>query len=243
MSDSLLSPLPPHHLPGSGACLLSLTLHKGKFKFYRKMYFCLGQSLGSPLQLWAPLMAFRLTFACSMNLKLFNCLLAITWAYQVTQYFCWSNNLYNNTVGIMNLFATYMVLTNFVSLYILLGKAHLMFNHLKSFVTSCNCNSKFTGCSYLWTGFSDHWSSIWKYSVWSIIYLFSILAATKLNIYDVYRRMSTEEKKKLSTALTSLSPEDLDNALLIVSHDYPNFHATSREVDLDIDSLVIFSLV
>ncbi|WOH12701.1 hypothetical protein DCAR_0832209 [Daucus carota subsp. sativus] len=51
------------------------------------------------------------------------------------------------------------------------------------------------------------------------------------------RRMSTEEKKKLSTALTSLSPEDLDNALLIVSHDYPNFHATSREVDLDIDSL------
>ncbi|KAK1379766.1 Transcription factor GTE1 [Heracleum sosnowskyi] len=51
------------------------------------------------------------------------------------------------------------------------------------------------------------------------------------------RRMSTEEKKKLSSALTSLSPEDLDKALLIVSHDYPSFHATSQEVDLDIDSL------
>ncbi|KAL8121943.1 transcription factor GTE6-like [Apium graveolens] len=51
------------------------------------------------------------------------------------------------------------------------------------------------------------------------------------------RRMSTEEKKKLSAALTSLSPEDLDKALLIVSHDYPSFHATSQEVDLDIDSL------
>lgn len=52
--------------------------------------------------------------------------------------------------------------------------------------------------------------------------------------------MSTEEKKKLSAALTSLSPEDLDKALLIVSQDYPSFHATSQEVDLDIDSLVLF---
>ncbi|KAL1808578.1 hypothetical protein ACET3Z_025568 [Daucus carota] len=51
------------------------------------------------------------------------------------------------------------------------------------------------------------------------------------------RKMSTEEKKKLSAALTSLSPEDLDKALLIVSHDNPSFHATSQEVDLDIDAL------
>ncbi|KAL8104873.1 transcription factor GTE6-like [Apium graveolens] len=51
------------------------------------------------------------------------------------------------------------------------------------------------------------------------------------------RRMSTEEKKKLSSALTSLSPEDLDRALIIVSQDYPSFPATSQEVDLNIDSL------
>lgn len=55
--------------------------------------------------------------------------------------------------------------------------------------------------------------------------------------------MSTEEKKKLSAALTSLSPEDLDKALQIVSHDYPSFHATSQEVDLDIDSLVMICLI
>lgn len=55
--------------------------------------------------------------------------------------------------------------------------------------------------------------------------------------------MSIEEKKKLSSALTSLSPEDLDKALIIVSHDYPSFHATSREVDLDIDSLVIVCII
>lgn len=55
--------------------------------------------------------------------------------------------------------------------------------------------------------------------------------------------MSTEEKKKLSAALTSLSPEDLDKALLIVSHDNPSFHATSQEVDLDIDALVNICLI
>lgn len=69
-----------------------------------------------------------------------------------------------------------------------------------------------------------------------------MFATTKL-IEKFYRRMSTEEKKKLSSALTSLSPEDLDRALLIVSLDYPSFHATSREVDLDIDSLVIILMV
>lgn len=69
---------------------------------------------------------------------------------------------------------------------------------------------------------------------------FGVMATTKLNENNLYRRMSTEEKKKLSAALTSLSPEDLDKALLIVSQDYPSFHATSQEVDLDIDSLVLF---
>lgn len=69
-----------------------------------------------------------------------------------------------------------------------------------------------------------------------------MLTTTKL-IEKFCRRMSTEEKKKLSSALTSLSPENLDRALLIVSHDYPSFHATSQEVDLDIDSLVIIFMV
>lgn len=72
--------------------------------------------------------------------------------------------------------------------------------------------------------------------------LFSMLATTKL-IEKFYRRMSTEEKNKLSSALTSLSPEDLDRALIIVSLDYPSFNATSQEVDLNIDSLVIISMV
>ncbi|KAE9453022.1 hypothetical protein C3L33_15091, partial [Rhododendron williamsianum] len=50
------------------------------------------------------------------------------------------------------------------------------------------------------------------------------------------RRMSSEEKRRLGTALTQLSPDDLNKALLIVAQNNPNFQATAEEVDLDIDA-------
>ncbi|KAJ4702772.1 Transcription factor like [Melia azedarach] len=50
------------------------------------------------------------------------------------------------------------------------------------------------------------------------------------------RKMSTEEKKNLGTALTRLSPEDLTKALEIVAEDNPSFQAMAQEVDLDIDA-------
>ncbi|GLT81291.1 hypothetical protein SLA2020_526820 [Shorea laevis] len=50
------------------------------------------------------------------------------------------------------------------------------------------------------------------------------------------RKMSTEEKKKLGTALTRLSPEDLSKALEIVAENNPGFLPTAQEVDLDIDA-------
>lgn len=51
--------------------------------------------------------------------------------------------------------------------------------------------------------------------------------------------MSSEEKRRLGTALTQLSPDDLNKALLIVAQNNPNFQATAEEVDLDIDAQVI----
>lgn len=50
--------------------------------------------------------------------------------------------------------------------------------------------------------------------------------------------MSTEEKRKLGTALTHLSPEDISKALEIVAENNPSFQATAQEVDLDIDAQV-----
>lgn len=50
------------------------------------------------------------------------------------------------------------------------------------------------------------------------------------------RKMSTEEKKRLGTALTQLSSEDLDKALLIVAQNNPNFEAHAEEVNLDMDA-------
>ncbi|GMJ00644.1 IMBIBITION-INDUCIBLE 1, GLOBAL TRANSCRIPTION FACTOR GROUP E1 [Hibiscus trionum] len=50
------------------------------------------------------------------------------------------------------------------------------------------------------------------------------------------RKMSTEEKKKLGTALTRLSPDDLSKALEIVAENNPGFQPTAQEVDLDIDA-------
>lgn len=54
--------------------------------------------------------------------------------------------------------------------------------------------------------------------------------------------MTTEEKRRLGTALTCLSPDDLQKALLIVAENNPGFQATAEEVDLDIDAQVIIDL-
>ncbi|XP_047341737.1 transcription factor GTE1-like [Impatiens glandulifera] len=51
-----------------------------------------------------------------------------------------------------------------------------------------------------------------------------------------YRKMTTEEKRRLATTLTRLPAEDLNEALLIVAEDNPCFQPTATEVDLDIDS-------
>ncbi|XP_057478221.1 transcription factor GTE6-like isoform X1 [Actinidia eriantha] len=50
------------------------------------------------------------------------------------------------------------------------------------------------------------------------------------------RRMTTEEKKRLGTALTRLSADDLNKALLIVAQNNPNFQVTAEVVDLDMDA-------
>lgn len=55
---------------------------------------------------------------------------------------------------------------------------------------------------------------------------------------NCYRKMSTEEKRKLGAALSRLSPEDLSMALEIVAQNNPSFQATAEEVDLDIDAQV-----
>ncbi|XP_021753140.1 transcription factor GTE1-like [Chenopodium quinoa] len=50
------------------------------------------------------------------------------------------------------------------------------------------------------------------------------------------RKMSTEEKRQLGTALTRLSTDDLSGALEIVALSNPGFVANAEEVDLDIDA-------
>ncbi|XP_057516782.1 transcription factor GTE1 isoform X1 [Amaranthus tricolor] len=50
------------------------------------------------------------------------------------------------------------------------------------------------------------------------------------------RKMSTEEKRQLSIALTRLSTDDLSRALDIVAQSNPEFTANTEEVDLDIDA-------
>lgn len=55
------------------------------------------------------------------------------------------------------------------------------------------------------------------------------------------RKMSTEDKRKLFTALTELSPEDLNKALEIVAQNNPCFQGMAEEVDLDIDAQVLIN--
>ncbi|ONI11696.1 hypothetical protein PRUPE_4G121200 [Prunus persica] len=50
------------------------------------------------------------------------------------------------------------------------------------------------------------------------------------------RKMSSGDKRKLGTALTHLSPDDLSKALEIVAQNNPSFQPSAQEVDLDIDA-------
>ncbi|KAJ4773010.1 Transcription factor GTE1 [Rhynchospora pubera] len=50
------------------------------------------------------------------------------------------------------------------------------------------------------------------------------------------RKMTSEEKRKLGTGLSNLSPEDLNKALEIIAQDNPKFQYTAEEVDLDMDA-------
>lgn len=69
-----------------------------------------------------------------------------------------------------------------------------------------------------------------------VIILVGVFYQCRMHAY--FRKMSTEEKKNLGTALTRLSPEDLTKALEIVAEDNPSFQAMAQEVDLDIDAQV-----
>lgn len=66
----------------------------------------------------------------------------------------------------------------------------------------------------------------------AVLYLDELRDLVLLNC----RRISSEEKRRLGTALTHLCPDDLNKALLIVAQNNPNFQATTEEVDLDIDA-------
>ncbi|MCL7022921.1 hypothetical protein MKW94_012475 [Papaver nudicaule] len=50
------------------------------------------------------------------------------------------------------------------------------------------------------------------------------------------RKMSAEEKRKLGSGLSQLSPEDLSKALEIISQKNPNFQAEAEEVNIDMDA-------
>ncbi|KAG4930926.1 hypothetical protein AAZX31_17G174500 [Glycine max] len=63
-----------------------------------------------------------------------------------------------------------------------------------------------------------------------------ILEELREMVVKRFRKMSTEEKRKLGDALTRLSPEDLSKALEIVAQNNPSFQATAEEVDLDMDA-------
>ncbi|KAK4259905.1 hypothetical protein QN277_006189 [Acacia crassicarpa] len=56
------------------------------------------------------------------------------------------------------------------------------------------------------------------------------------------RKPTSEEKRILWTALAKLSPENISRALQIVAENNPNFQATARVVDLDIDAQSDYTL-
>lgn len=53
-----------------------------------------------------------------------------------------------------------------------------------------------------------------------------------------FRKMTTEEKKRLGSAITRLSPEDINKALEIIAQNDPTFQAGGETVEVDIDAQV-----
>ncbi|KAL2530830.1 Transcription factor GTE1 [Forsythia ovata] len=49
------------------------------------------------------------------------------------------------------------------------------------------------------------------------------------------RRMSTEEKRRLSSAIAKLSPEDIDKAVEIIAQSNPDFQAAREDVEINMD--------
>ncbi|KAG6470111.1 hypothetical protein ZIOFF_071165 [Zingiber officinale] len=77
----------------------------------------------------------------------------------------------------------------------------------------------------------------------------SQLEDLRARIIEKCRKMTTEEKRKLGVGLSTLSPEDLNMALEIITEDNPSFQATGEVVDLDLDAQIatffeaLFSLI
>lgn len=51
--------------------------------------------------------------------------------------------------------------------------------------------------------------------------------------------MSTEEKRRLSSAIAKLCPEDIDKAVEIVAQRNPDFQAAREDVEINMDAQVI----
>ncbi|KAL8484576.1 hypothetical protein ACS0TY_027035 [Phlomoides rotata] len=62
------------------------------------------------------------------------------------------------------------------------------------------------------------------------------LEELKQTVLQKCRKMTTEEKKCLGTALSRLSPEDLNKALEIIAQNDPTFQAAGETVEVDIDA-------
>ncbi|CAA3009198.1 Hypothetical predicted protein [Olea europaea subsp. europaea] len=50
------------------------------------------------------------------------------------------------------------------------------------------------------------------------------------------RKMSTEEKRRLSSAIAKLCPEDIDKAVEIVAQRNPDFQAAREDVEINMDA-------
>ncbi|KAL8460609.1 hypothetical protein ACS0TY_031426 [Phlomoides rotata] len=62
------------------------------------------------------------------------------------------------------------------------------------------------------------------------------LEELKQTVLQKCRKMTTEEKKRLGTAITRLSPEDINKALEIIAQNDPTFQAAGETVEVDIDA-------
>ncbi|EPS65779.1 hypothetical protein M569_08999, partial [Genlisea aurea] len=62
------------------------------------------------------------------------------------------------------------------------------------------------------------------------------LEKLKETLISKCRKMTTEEKKRLGSAITKLSPEDINKALEIIAQSNQNFQASGETVEVNIDA-------